>query len=340
MAALDEKLNRNGVDRIAISPYRRWARGYMEPGNIGNGYVTGLKVDAGVREKTDDEMLDGIVSYDRAECKNAYIGQINMTTASSFTGPQGHLLGYDLLRNPAIDAAKPLFHVKQWDGSKLPIYDAKPLQDALVEYFGTVNERRHHPAPGAFVVCANKGVTAGRPKSDMPMRPGQGYGVWSAIAVSIARNPATDSSMYIEDAGVWETPNEDELLEFLEKRRHAITKSIAECGRDAGVAFKESWIGFAHVMMKPGQIGNAITVGPYFTLPVDSIPGGSLLTPDTDMRIMEDLTLPQWLDAMHYRSLTAGVAIQRQRCQRREGVVGAAAAPVTGTSSGNDGVDD
>ena len=52
------------------------------PGKIGNGYVTVLKVDAGVRDKTDDDVLDGIVSYDRAETKNAYIGQINMTTAS------------------------------------------------------------------------------------------------------------------------------------------------------------------------------------------------------------------------------------------------------------------
>ena len=62
MAKLDLNLNKQGIDRIAISPYKQYSRGYMEPGNIGNGYVTGLKVDAGVRDKTDDDVLDGIVS--------------------------------------------------------------------------------------------------------------------------------------------------------------------------------------------------------------------------------------------------------------------------------------
>lgn len=310
MSELDIKLNELGIDRIAISPYKRWSRGYMEPGNIGNGYVTGLKVDAGVRDKLDDEVLDGIVTYDKAETKNAYIGQINMTIASSFTGVQGHCLGYDLLHNPELDTAKPLFHVKQWDGTDLPIYDAKPLQDSLVEYFGIESNRRYNPAPGSFIVCANKGVTASRPKDDVELKPGQGYGVWSAIAISFAKDPAKDSSMFIEDAGVWQTPNEDELIHFLDKRRSAIAKSIAECGQDAEASFASSWIGFAHAMMAPGQIGNAITVGPYFTLPIDSIPDGSILTPDTDMKIMEQLTLPEWLDKMGYDSITANEAIK------------------------------
>lgn len=303
MSELDVKLNAQGIDRIALSPYKQYCRGYMEPGNIGTGYVTGLKVDAGVCDKTDDDVLDGILSYDRAETKNAYIGQINMTTASSFTGVQGHVIGYDLLRSPEVDKAKPLFTVKQWDGSDLPIYDAKPLQDALVEYFGVNNERRHYPAPGSFIVCANKGVTAERPKEDGELKPGQGYGVWSAIAISFAKDPSKDSSMFIEDAGVWETPNEDELLEYLDTRLHAIAKSVAECGRDANTAFECTWIGFAHAMMEPGQVGNAITVGPYVALPIDSIPGGSIFSPAVDMQIMENLTMPEWLEKMGYESL-------------------------------------
>ena len=64
-------------------------------------------------------------------------------------------------------------------------------------------------------------------------------------------------------------------------------------------------VGFAHVMMEPGQIGNAITVAPYVSLPVDSIPGGSILTPERDMEIMEELTMPEWLEKMGYKSLTA-----------------------------------
>nr|P04193.2 RecName: Full=Histidine decarboxylase proenzyme; Short=HDC; AltName: Full=Pi chain; Contains: RecName: Full=Histidine decarboxylase beta chain; Contains: RecName: Full=Histidine decarboxylase alpha chain [Lentilactobacillus buchneri] len=115
MSEFDKKLNTLGVDRISVSPYKKWSRGYMEPGNIGNGYVSGLKVDAGVVDKTDDMVLDGIGSYDRAETKNAYIGQINMTTASSFSGVGGTVISYDILRNPEVDKAKPLFTEKQWD---------------------------------------------------------------------------------------------------------------------------------------------------------------------------------------------------------------------------------
>ncbi len=90
---------------------------------------------------------------------------------------------------------------------------------------------RHYPAPGAFVCCANKGVTAERPKNDADMKPGQGYGVWSAIAISFAKDPTKYSSMYVEDAGVWETPNEDELIEYLKGRRNAMAKSIASLWR-------------------------------------------------------------------------------------------------------------
>lgn len=295
------------VDKTAISRYQKYSRGYMEPGNIGNGYVTGLKVDSGICEKTDDNVLDGIVAYDRAECKNAYIGQVNMVTASSFTGIQGHVLGYDILHNPEIDNSSPLFFVDQWDGSKLPIYDAKPLQDTLVEYFGIIKDhqdlRRFYPAPGCFLACANKEVIAERPKKDVPLKPGQAYGVWSAIAISFAKNPDRDSNMFIEDAGIWETPNESELISFMKKHLHKIAKSIGKCGKDENTLFKESWIGFSHTMMKPGQIGKAITVGPYFTLPIDSIPNGSILTPKEDMKIMENITLPEWLKKMNYKSL-------------------------------------
>lgn len=306
-----EKLREFGINRICLSPYKKYSRGYSEPGNIGTGYVAGLKVDAGVRDKTDDTVLDGIVSYDRAEAKNAYIGQINMETASSFTGLQGVTLGYDILRNPAVDEEKPLFVESQWDGSELPIFDAKPLQDALVEYFGTESDRRHNLVPGAMVVCANKGVTAYRPQEDRPFQAGEGYGVWSAIAISFAADGTVDSDMFIEDAGVWtKNDNEADLIAWLDTRRKAIAKSIAECGQDSHVRFARTYIGFAHAMMKPNQIGNAITVGPYFAIPVDAIPGGDMTDPDGCFDILEHLSLPAWLDAMNYTSLTANDQIK------------------------------
>ncbi|HFK2719310.1 TPA: histidine decarboxylase, pyruvoyl type, partial [Escherichia coli] len=93
--------------------------------------------------------------------------------------------------------------VKQWDGSELPIYDSKPLQNALVEYFGTEQERRHPLTPGAMSICANKGVVASRPKENRELNEDEGYGVWSAIAISFAEDNTKDSDMFVEDAGIW-----------------------------------------------------------------------------------------------------------------------------------------
>ena len=154
----------------------------------GNGYVSVLKVSVGTVEKTDDFLLDGIVSYDRAEINDAYVGQINMLTASSFCGIAGQVWGHDLAaHNDIIDKKiKPVLEIDQYDGSKLHVYDAKPLLEAGIELFGTEKERRFTLLPGAHTICANKGVTAYRPKEDRPLKEGEAYGVWCFIALSLS----------------------------------------------------------------------------------------------------------------------------------------------------------
>ena len=79
------------IDKTAIGPFQNYSDGYGNPGATGNGYISVLKVSTGAVEKTDDALLDGIVAYDRAEANDAYIGQINMVTASSFCGLAGAL---------------------------------------------------------------------------------------------------------------------------------------------------------------------------------------------------------------------------------------------------------
>ena len=74
----ERKVRAPRIDKTAISPYENYCDGYGAPGAQGNGYVSVLKVSVGTVEKTDDFLLDGIVSYDRAEINDAYVGQINM----------------------------------------------------------------------------------------------------------------------------------------------------------------------------------------------------------------------------------------------------------------------
>ena len=127
------------IDKTAISPYDDYCDGYGMPGAYGNGYVSVLKVSAGTVEKTNDELVDRIVTYDKAEAADAYVGQINMLTASSFCGMAGQVWGYDLARHDSVDngKSKPLFTEKQWNGRELEVYDAAPLLSAGVELFGT-----------------------------------------------------------------------------------------------------------------------------------------------------------------------------------------------------------
>ncbi|KFI69299.1 histidine decarboxylase, pyruvoyl type [Bifidobacterium magnum] len=295
-----ETMRHPHLDRTAISPYDCYCDGYGMPGAYGNGYVNILKVSCGVVDKTDDALIDGIVTYDKAECADAYVGQINMLTASSFCGVMGQIWGHDLavhedIRNNRIN---PLFTEHQFDGSELPVYDAKPLLDAGIELFGTDKDRRYHPAPGAHVICANKGVTAYRPKENRPLEDGEGYGVWSFIAISLSNDRDYCADLFIEDAGVWtENDNEEDMKAWLDEHRKEIVWSVVECGRDSGVLFDRTYVGYNYVMMKPNQIGNAITVGPYVTLARNAVP-------DAGFGALNNMTINEWLDEQGFESLT------------------------------------
>lgn len=143
------------IDNTAISAYAQYCDGYGMPGATGLGYVSVLKVITGAVEANAldtsqqyDFLLNGIVAYDRAEAKGAYIGQINMGTASSFCGLAGQVWGYDLAEADAIKSGSmtPLFYTRQYDGSTLPIYNGQPLLDAGVALFGTDTNRVFPPA--------------------------------------------------------------------------------------------------------------------------------------------------------------------------------------------------
>ena len=76
-----------------------------------------------------------------------------------------------------------------------------------------------------------------------------------------------------------------------------IVWSVVECGRDQNVLFDRTYVGFAHRMMKPGEIGNAITVGPYVTLARNAVPA-------TGFASLNNLHLSDWLKQMDFEPLT------------------------------------
>ena len=287
------------IDKTAISPYENYCDGYGAPGAQGNGYVSVLKVSVGTVEKTDDFLLDGIVSYDRAEINDAYVGQINMLTASSFCGIAGQVWGHDLAaHNDIIDKKiKPVLEIDQYDGSKLHVYEAKPLLEAGIELFGTEKERRFTLLPGAHTICANKGVTAYRPKEDRPLKEGEAYGVWCFIALSLSADRDNCADLFIEDAGLW-TKNDsaEDLKAFLEEHRKSVAWSVVSCGQDSHVLFERTYVGFAYTIMKPGEIGTSLTCAPYVSLARNAVPSQGFNS-------LNKISLKEWLKDRDLTSL-------------------------------------
>ncbi|WP_165748473.1 histidine decarboxylase, pyruvoyl type [Cellulophaga sp. Z1A5H] len=277
------------IDRTAISLYDNYCDGYGATGNEGNGYVSVLKVSTGEVEKTEDFLLDGIVAYDRAEANDAYVGQINMLTASSFCGIAGQIWGFDMATTDEIEnnEEKPVLVVKQYDGSDLPIYDAAPLLKAGISLFGTEKDRRYPPVPGGHIICANKSVTAYRPKSD-EFKENEGFGVWCFIAISITRNRENSADLFIEDAGIWTQDDQPENLEnFLKEHRKNVAWSITSCGEDQSVLYSRTYIGYAYRITTPGYIGTALTCAPYVSLAKNAIP-------KKGFHHLNDITLSEW----------------------------------------------
>jgi len=278
-------------DNRAIGPFASYCDGYGRPGAQGLGYVCVLKVATAMVEKSDDALLDGIVALDRAEAAQAYLGQINMETASSFCGIAGHVWGHDLAVAEAVADGRqtPLFRVTQFDGSELPVYDGQPLLEAGKALFGTAEHRRFPLAPGAHVICANKSVTAYRPRIGPPHpEQGQAYGVWCHLALSIARDRQAAADLFMEDAGLWQdSDSEVQLGAWLKGHRRRVAESIVACGRGQGLLFERTYLCGAHILIQPGHLGIALAVAPYLVLARNAVPGG-------DFHCLSGLTLPEW----------------------------------------------
>lgn len=285
------------INKEAIGPFAQYCDGYGCPGARGLGYISVIKVATGSVEKTSDSLLDGIVAYDLAEASEAYIGQINMETASSFCGLAGQVWGYDLAVADEIknNLQKPIFTAKQHDGTPLPVYDGQPLLLAGKALFGTESNRRFPPAPGAHLVCANKSITSLRPKNNRPdPSKNEAYGVWCYIALSITKDRDNSADLFIEDAGLWTTDdNTNHLKEFLKKHRKTVAWSIIACGQQQSVIYDRTYISYAYTIMQPNYIGTALAVAPYIVLAQNAVP-------NNDFGKLNNMVLSQWEQAVKH----------------------------------------
>ncbi len=272
----------------AVGPFAGYCDGYGNPGASGLGYISLLKLEAGLSPADMDPVLEGIVSYDRAETKGTYIGQINMITASSFNGINGAVWGYHLAKEDSIanGSLKPLFTAKRPDGKMIPVYSMEPLLKAGQALFGTAQARRFPLLPGAHVICAVKSDTVKGPST-----------VWCAAALAIAQDRNQAANLFIEDVGHSNDLNDAKAIQaFVESLRQKIVKSIMRCGRDSGVNYKEVFIGHRILQVPAGQVGCALTAAPYLVLAKKAVPD-----PKNPAKLL-NMTLSQWEKSMGFQT--------------------------------------
>ena len=267
----------------AIGSEKEFCMGYMNPGAPdGRGYISTMKLSVGTVDVKDlDEVTEVIVSYDRCEKNDAYIGQINMLTVSSFCGQNGAVWGFDLARHDDIATGKekPMYMQSQPGGPDIPVYNAKPLLEAAERLFGRESQRRFPPLPGAHVICANKDVTAHGP-----------VWVWASIGIAILKDRSSGACLFIEDANTYGDGNttEKEVVDYLEGTLRKVSNSIALCGQDQSVEYERIYVGYKYAFVQPNQVGCALTCAPYVYLAQNAIPQG--MKPAE----LQGLTLSQW----------------------------------------------
>lgn len=279
------------VVNSAISSERDFCMGYMNPGASGNGYITTIKLSTGLVDISQpwsseikfDMGTAGIVSYDRCECNDAYIGSINMLTASSFSGQMGAIWGYDLAK--ADDLYYEKLYDQPWpDGTTTPVYSILPLMDAAERLFGRNEQRRFNPLPGSMVICANKSAT------NDPSQVTKGY-AWSFIALSILEDRSQGSNLFIEDCGIIDNSDgsvtPEDVKKLIQDTIHKVTNCTVVCGVDQNTKYREIFAGFKITEFDAGQVGCALACGPYVTLAQNSIPAGCNPSDLTDMSIGE-----------------------------------------------------
>jgi histidine decarboxylase len=267
----------------AVGPFDSYCDGYGHAGASGLGYVSVLKLQTGAVTADMDTVLEGIVSYDRAETLGAYVGQINMVTASSFCGLNGAVWGYHLAKHESIadGSIEPLFTSKRGDGVEIPVYSVEPLLEAGQHLFGTAEEKKFRLLPGAHVNCAVKSHTVTGPTT-----------IWSAIGLAMAEDREQDSNLFVEDAG--DSPDlrsDEERTAYLDQLMEHMATSIVRCGDDSHVKYEKIFLGYKTEWIPEGTVGCALTCAPYVVLAKDAVPASGAAS-------MLSMTVKEWEKAI------------------------------------------
>lgn len=264
-------------------------------GNVDtNGYyVTTVKLETGkvnIKGLGKDEVLEGIVAFDRAQRNGAYTGQMNMITVSSFSGPNSAIWGYDIAE------ISNLHSMKLYDTENIPVFSMDPLLQATQTLFGTQENRLFPPLAGAHVPCAAKCANSKDPSTGSPT---SGW-LWCFLSLGITENRERDACLFVEDAGFFtdeftygkvKALDEQEVIKQLDKKTHQVTKSQLLCGKNQSITFKEIFVSYRYLKVNQDQYGTALACAPYVTLAGNAYPPGGA-------SLLAAMSLDEWLESV------------------------------------------
>ena len=230
-----------------------------------------------------DQGMAQIVSYDRAECNDSYIGQVNMLQASSFSGVNGAIWGYDLAVDSRIGKTYPVGRIEN-----IPIYSLIPLRDATRQLFGVADERHFPPQEGAMVVCAEKYRTSMVSDGNM--------WIWCALGFAIAEDRDNHACLFMEDTGIMHLAGDEEesVRTKLDNRLNRIAYAAYLCGENQGARYRKIYIGWKASHIPKNHVGCALACAPYVTLP-----DGAFANLTSETEILE-LSTDEWLSRVGF----------------------------------------
>jgi len=248
---MEKIFSERNIINSSISPFSKYCTGYSGKGS----YITALTMGIGRFKETfshpGSKRLDSIVAYDRAEIKDAYIGQINMVTVSSFCGPQGLIWGCDIAKEESEDPPSFLSaeDLKEFKG--IEIKSGVNLRMAARALFGTVNEKHFPFLPGSYVPCAGKFEHRTGPTN-----------LYGAVAIGIPDNRNKSACLLMEDVG------EIASTEDVVKKRILMNmmRSVLEVGKNQRITYKKVFVDLVHEEIPADEMGCVLIAMPYFLI--------------------------------------------------------------------------
>ncbi|MFH1047328.1 MAG: histidine decarboxylase, pyruvoyl type [Patescibacteria group bacterium] len=267
-------------DTKFLSPYDQFCRGIFDSDH----YVVALNLVA-AKIATDSDgafhQLDGIAAFDGAENAQAYMGQINMITVSSFCAPQALIWGHHLATVVDEPDSKHLLDVEQWDGQRVPVHSANGLIRATTSLFGTADQRLFPLAPGTHCPTACKTVVSNKPGL-----------IYALVGIGVSQPNSGSASIFMEDADYVAHDDSARLGLVREQSITVIAESVMTIAKNQKTKCDIIYASYVELEIGEGEAGCAGVFIPYITLAKKAVPPGGI-------EELRKLNLNEWQRAIN-----------------------------------------